>query len=276
MQGTIECYVVRDFDNFPLAAMRLLGICGIRTAGGMTLMRTATAGKQLSGQVGRLRQRPAGGRPARSGSCLLPPNLRPHRPGLVFRGDGGNGPLLEGGRHGRPRRSARDRSFSAKTRRNRSPRPFRLRRSPAIRGRITPRAGRCAISWSTTPTTRRSSSSMGRGFLAGKDISFDQTYAPTTRRAVVRVSFLPPAYRPGLPRGPVCLGLEQEVRRSAARTIADGHDRGGPRMAAHRPDGHAGDAVRISRHGQLADRRRSPRPSMPMATTMAAADWWAC
>jgi hypothetical protein len=44
MQGTIECYVVRDFDNFPLAAMDARGISGIKTAGGITLMGTVPAG----------------------------------------------------------------------------------------------------------------------------------------------------------------------------------------------------------------------------------------
>ncbi len=44
MRGTIECYVVRDFDNFPLDVMDSRGIGGIRTDGGMTLMCTATDG----------------------------------------------------------------------------------------------------------------------------------------------------------------------------------------------------------------------------------------
>ena len=46
MQGTIECYVVRDFDNFPLAAMDARGISGIKTAGGITLMGTVPAGNR--------------------------------------------------------------------------------------------------------------------------------------------------------------------------------------------------------------------------------------
>jgi hypothetical protein len=49
MQGMIECYVIRDFDNFPnfpLTAMDSAGISGIKTAGGVTLMRTATDGNR--------------------------------------------------------------------------------------------------------------------------------------------------------------------------------------------------------------------------------------
>jgi len=46
MQGTIECYVVRDFASFPPAAMEADGISGIKTAGGVTLMRTATNGNR--------------------------------------------------------------------------------------------------------------------------------------------------------------------------------------------------------------------------------------
>ena len=45
MQGTIECYVIRDFDNFSLAAMDSAGISGIKTAGGVTLMGATAAGK---------------------------------------------------------------------------------------------------------------------------------------------------------------------------------------------------------------------------------------
>jgi hypothetical protein len=45
VRGTIECYVVRDFDNFRPAAIALRGVSGIRTAGGVTLMGADAAGK---------------------------------------------------------------------------------------------------------------------------------------------------------------------------------------------------------------------------------------
>ena len=74
---------------------------------------------------------------------------------------------------------------------------------------------------------------------------------------VVRVSVLPAAHRPGLPRGPVCLGLEQEVRRPAARPHADRHHAAGRGWQPTGLTGQPGHAVRICRHGQLADRGRA-------------------
>jgi hypothetical protein len=46
MQGPIECYVVRDFDNFSPAAMEAGGISGIKMAGGVCLMGRTMAGKR--------------------------------------------------------------------------------------------------------------------------------------------------------------------------------------------------------------------------------------
>jgi hypothetical protein len=46
MQGVIECYVVRDLDNFPTDTMSPAGVSGIRTHGGITLMRTVTDGRR--------------------------------------------------------------------------------------------------------------------------------------------------------------------------------------------------------------------------------------
>jgi hypothetical protein len=43
-QGTIECYVVRDLDNFPPDAMDPRGVSGMKTSGGITLMATVPAG----------------------------------------------------------------------------------------------------------------------------------------------------------------------------------------------------------------------------------------
>jgi hypothetical protein len=45
VQGKIECYVIRDFNNFPSCGTNTLGIGGIKTAGGATLMDTALVGK---------------------------------------------------------------------------------------------------------------------------------------------------------------------------------------------------------------------------------------
>ncbi len=45
LHGTIECYVVRDFNDFPPGAMDQRGIEGIKTAEGVTLMSTVPNGK---------------------------------------------------------------------------------------------------------------------------------------------------------------------------------------------------------------------------------------
>jgi hypothetical protein len=59
MQGMIECYVVRDFNNFSPAAMDPRGISGIKAAGGVTLMRTVVDRKRyLAKSVVYARARP--------------------------------------------------------------------------------------------------------------------------------------------------------------------------------------------------------------------------
>jgi hypothetical protein len=45
LQGVIECYVIRDLAQFRAAGTNPIGLDGIRTAEGMTLMRTVTDGK---------------------------------------------------------------------------------------------------------------------------------------------------------------------------------------------------------------------------------------
>ena len=47
MHGTIECYVVRDFGNFPSDAMTPRGISGIKATGGVTLMHMESDGQRL-------------------------------------------------------------------------------------------------------------------------------------------------------------------------------------------------------------------------------------
>lgn len=47
MRGVIECYVVRDLSAFPQAGMDPMGISAIRSPGGVTLVRTETNGKRF-------------------------------------------------------------------------------------------------------------------------------------------------------------------------------------------------------------------------------------
>ena len=233
------------------------GICGIKTAGGVTLMRHGHGRETLPGQVGRLRQRPAGSRPARGGPCLLPSDLRPHRPGLVLRGDGGNGPLLEGGRLRGPRRAARDRV---------SPRePAEIaRRDPFARSQVSGDSWQnYASRWALChflvhdPNYSPQFLSLGRGILAGKDISFDQTYGATARELwfeyLLFLQHIDRGYRVDLcawdwNKKFACL----RPGRTLTATIRAGR--------GWQPTGltvSPGDAVRIRRHGQLADRGRA-------------------
>lgn len=46
MQSVIECYVVRNLETFPVATMAPAGVSAIETHGGITLMRTATDGRR--------------------------------------------------------------------------------------------------------------------------------------------------------------------------------------------------------------------------------------
>ena len=176
LHGVIECYVIRNLDEFPLAATIPAGIGGVRTAGGVTLMQSALEGKRHVAKsivyaAARLEVVAT-----RSGSRLLPSDLRPHRAGVVFRGDGRGGPLLTT----KARRSVPTRarsSFSATTRRNRSPSPCRPSRSAATRWQNY--ASRWALCHFlvTNPNYSRQFRQLGRGLLAGKDVSFEQTFA---------------------------------------------------------------------------------------------------
>jgi hypothetical protein len=47
MQGTIECYIIRNFDNFPKDTTDPRGIAGIKQAGGVTLFNLCASGKRL-------------------------------------------------------------------------------------------------------------------------------------------------------------------------------------------------------------------------------------
>ncbi len=143
-------------------------------------MDTVMVGNHGPRQVGGLRQRPLGRRPARGGPCLLSSDLRPLRPGLVRQGDGGNGPLLEGGRLHGPRRAARDpvppREPADLARRH----PFQ----PQVTGDSWQNyASRWALCHFliNDPNYSPRFLALGRGILAGKDISFDQTYVATAR-----------------------------------------------------------------------------------------------
>ena len=46
LHGTIECYVIRNLDEFPLVAIAPAGVCAVKTFGGVTLMEVNKEGKR--------------------------------------------------------------------------------------------------------------------------------------------------------------------------------------------------------------------------------------
>ena len=234
MQGTIECYVVRDFASFPQDAMHPVGICGIRSAGGMTLMCTAVAGyAYLAKSVVY-----AGARPevVRHEAVHAYCHQTFGRIGPVWYSEG----MAEMGHYWKEGDSA----VRLETARD----PFSQRKPAEIAGRHPlPFAGhwrfvaelrlaRRAIFWFTIPTTPPTSSRLAGGSWMGKDIRFDQTYAATARELWFEYLFFLKHIGRGY-RVDLCAWDWNKKFAAAARPIADGHRPGGPRLAAHRPDG---------------------------------------
>jgi hypothetical protein len=180
MQGTIECYVVRDFNNFPLAAMHPWGVCGIRTAGGMTLMRTATAGNSYLAK------------------SMVYANARPEvvrheavhaychqtfgRIGPVWYSEG----MAEMGHYwkeGDPSVRVEQREIHFLSANPPKSLADTLSRSQVTGDSWQNYASRWALCHFLVhdPNYAPQFLSMGRGILTGKDISFDQTYGATAR-----------------------------------------------------------------------------------------------
>ena len=274
MQGTIECYVVRDFDNFPPAAMDAAGISGIRTAGGVTLMRTATDGNRYLAKS--VVYASARTEVVRHESVHAYCHQTFGRVGPVWYSEG----MAEMGHYWK--------EGDAAVRVGRREIHFLHENPPKSLAATLSLSQVSGDSWQNyasrwalchflvhDPNYAPQFLSMGRGILAGKDISFDQTYAATARELwfeyLLFLEHIDRGYRVDL------CAWDWSKKFACLRPghTRDGHDQGGPRMAAHRPDGQPGHAVRMRRHGQLADRATNPRPPMAMATTMAAAGWWA-
>jgi len=180
LHGTIECYLVRDFDNFRPAAMDTRGICGIRTAGGMTLMH-----------------------PVLTGNRYLPKSViyASARPEVVrheavhaycFQTFGYTGPvwyaegMAEMGHYWKAGDSAvRVEQREVEFLRENPPKSLDTTLS---RLQVTGDSWQnYASRWSLchflihNPNYSRQFLWMGRSFLAGKDVNFDQTYGTTGR-----------------------------------------------------------------------------------------------
>lgn len=198
MQGTIECYVVRDFENFPLATMDPRGISGIRMAEGVTLVRTATAGKR------------------RMAKAVVYANTRPEvvlheavhaychhtfgRIGPVWYSEG----MAEMGHYWKRGDSAIrvDQRESRFLRENLPTSLVDTLSASQVSGDSWQNyASRWALCHFLVHDPNYSSKflTMGQGFLAGKDVSFDQTYGATARELSFEYLFflrhISPGYR---------------------------------------------------------------------------------
>jgi hypothetical protein len=180
MQGTIECYVVRDFDNFPPAAMDSRGISGIKTAGGTTLMCTVPAGRgYLTKSVVYASDRPEVVRHEaihaychQSFGCIGPVWYSEGMAEMGHYWKQGDSAVHAGRReieffHDNPPKSL------AET----------LSRSQVTGDSWQNYASRWALCHFLVndPNYAPQFLVMGQGFLAGKDVSFEQTYGTTAR-----------------------------------------------------------------------------------------------
>jgi hypothetical protein len=198
MQGTIECYVVRDFDHFPLAAMDSRGICGIRTAGGVTLMRTATAGNRyLAKSVVYASDRPE---VVRHEAVHAYCHHTFGRIGPIWYSEG----MAEMGHYWKEGDSAvRIAPRESRFLRENPPKSLAATLSSSqISGDSWQNyASRWALCHFLAHDANYSPQflAMGRGLLAGKDISFDQTYGATARELWFEYLFflkhIDPGYR---------------------------------------------------------------------------------
>ncbi len=181
MHGAIECYVIRNLDQFPMASIAPAGVCAVKTFGGVTLMQVNQEGKR---QV------------AKSVVCTSAQfEVLQHevvhaychqtfgRIGPVWYSEG----MAEMGRFWKEgdaaiRAEAREIEFL----RDNPPKSLAETLSPA---QVT---GDCwqnyASRWAlchflaSNPNYSHQFRQLGRGLLAGKDVSFEQTYAAMARQ----------------------------------------------------------------------------------------------
>ncbi|MGA2256377.1 MAG: hypothetical protein ABSG53_17140 [Thermoguttaceae bacterium] len=180
LQGTIECYVIRDFDNFTLAAMEARGIRGIRTAGGMTLMRTVAVGNRcLPKSVVYASARPV---VVRHEAVHAYCHQTFGHIGPIWYSEG----MAEMGHYWK------EGDFTVRV--DQREVEFLRQNPPKSLANTLSRLQVTGDSWQNyasrwalchflvhNPNYSPRFLSMGRGFLAGKDIDFDQTYGSTAR-----------------------------------------------------------------------------------------------
>jgi hypothetical protein len=181
MRGVIECYVVRNLCEFPVATMAPVGVREVKTAGGVTLMQITREGKrQVAKSV-----------TYASARLEVVQHEAVHaychqtfgRVGAVWYSEG----MAEMGRFWR----AGDSAVRAEPReieflRSNPPKSLAEPLSPAqVTGDSWQNyASRWALCHflASNPNYSRQFRQLGRGLLAGKDVSFEQTYGAMTRQ----------------------------------------------------------------------------------------------
>jgi hypothetical protein len=181
VRGVLECYVIRNLDKFPMATIASAGSHGVRTAGGITLMDMGKEGKrQVAKSV-----------VYASARLEVVQHELVHaycyqtfsRIGPVWYSEG----MAEIGHFWK----GKDTAVHADSReieflRNNPPQSLAEPLSP---GQVTGDGWRnYASRWSlchfldSNPNYSQQFRQLGRGLLAGKDVSFEQTYAATTQQ----------------------------------------------------------------------------------------------
>ncbi len=198
MRGVVECYVIRNLDKFPAAAIAADGVRGVKTCGGVTLMYFHREGKRqvVKSVVYAAARLEVVQHEVVHAYC----HQTFGRIGPVWYSEG----MAEMGHYWKEGDTAvhadpREIEFL----RNNPPQSLANILSPA---QVT---GDCwqnyASRWAlchflfSNPNYSHQFRQLGRGFLAGKDVSFERTYAPMTRELFFEYLFflqhISPGYR---------------------------------------------------------------------------------
>ncbi len=167
-------------------------------------------------------------------------------------------------------------NFSTSTRRSRWPSLYRPRKRPATVGQNY--ASRWALCHFLVynPNYAQQFLLLGRGFLAGKDVNFEQTFGGVSRQLFFEYLFFLEHIGPGY-RVDLC-GWDWKKKFSSlppgqSVTAAVVAGRG---WQPSRPDGPAGDVITSTWPQALGRLAGIRRPSTPTAMARAAAGWWVC
>ncbi len=272
-RSVIECYVIRDLDRFPLAAIAPAGVRGVRTFGGVTLMEVSReprpGAKSVVYATARL---DVVQHEVVHAYCFQ--TFR--RTGPVWYSEG----MAEVGRFWRDEdTSVRADAREIKFLHNNPPRSLA---EPVSAAQVT---GDCwqhyASRWAlchflaTNPNYARQFRRLGQGLLAGKDVSFEQVYFAKSRQLFFEYLF----FLEHISRGyRVDLCAWNWTRKFARANLAEF---GGPPLLQAADGNPPGSPLSKVSATNIALRARGRSPTnpttlMPTAILGAVAGWWAC